>query len=237
MTTRDNPVITVDIRGNRPHIGKTLLARILWKGLHDLGFDPGQKLVTVDCQDRDLDASMFDHPEDFESVIHEAIEKLNRSETRVHFIDRNLPPQVRPTGTNNQAYQFRSRGPNESWSVWKPCSLDTYLLRMGEPLADGREFEVRTVFYRPDGPTIEVSEIALAAFRDLSNILLDASEKMEYDVSYAGEPAGLLKRTIRAQNHALRALLNTVYDHDPADLWNNSAVREKVNTALEQANK
>lgn len=237
MTVNDSPVITIDIRSNRPHTGKTLLARILWNSLRKVGFDPNGTQVTVDSQDRDLDAKMFEHQDELDSVIQEAIEKINKAGTRVLFIDRNLPPQLRPVASNIQNYQIRSRTANGTWSYWKACSLDTYLQRMQEPVDGNTTFEVRSVYHRPNGPTVEVPENTLAAFRSLSQDLLKISDQMDYDTSYAGEDAGSLKRIIRAQSHALRGLMNALYDNDPGASWNSQEIQAVINAAMEDGNK
>lgn len=237
MTINDTPVITIDIRSNRPHSGKTLMARVMWDALRKVGFDPNGTHVSVDSQDRDLDATMFEHQEDLDSVVAEAIEKLNRAGTRVLFIDRNLPPQLRPATPSVQSYQIRSRTQNGQWSFWKACSLDTYLQRMQEPVDGNTMFEVRSVYFRPDGPTVEVPENTLAAFREMSMDLLKIAEQMDYDTSYAGEEAGSLKRLIRAQSHALRALMNALYDNDPSGTWNKQDVQAVIDKALEDGNK
>lgn len=237
MNVNDSPVITVDIRSNRPHVGKTLLARVLWNSLRKLGFDTAGTQVSIDSQDRDLDATMFEHQEDLDSIIEEAIEKLNKAGTRILFIDRNLPPQVRPAQTNVQHYQFRSRVQNENWSVWKACSLETYLLRMEQPVDGNTTFEVRSVFFRPDGPTVEVPENTLKAFYTMAKSLVEMSDKMDYDTSYAGEEPGELKRTIRAQTHALRGLLNAIYDQHPTVHSNDKDILALIETARLEGNK
>jgi len=199
-------MITVDIRGNYVSSGKTFMGKVLWHGLKQLGFDPNNKLVSVDCQDRDLDITNFD-----EQYMREIVRQLNEKETHLHLIDLNLPMSGANTRMVGQIYQIRSRTHNGQWTYWKPCTLDTYMKHLAEPMENNTYYEVRSITRHPDGPTVEIPERTLVAIAEFCERLDEATANLSYEQSYAGEKTGSIKRNSRALHHMLRSLMNLTY--------------------------
>lgn len=206
-------MITVDIRGSRPHVGKTLLARVLWFGLKQLGYDPEDKLVTVDSQDRDLTYWDLNDAE-VRSTVEAGVARMNEQDIELCLVDLNLPMSMRATGVPATLYQARSKTRNEQWSNWLPTSFQRYLELLAEPEQGHVTYEVRSINKQADGPKIAVPELQLAALKIVARELESMATSLGYDDSLAGEPAGALKRAIRAQNHIVRAIMNGVYS-DP----------------------
>lgn len=213
----DKALITVDIRSTRPHLGKTLLHRVLWYGLKKLGYDPTNELVSVDCLDKDLDLSMYNRDlsgdTNLEVMLREAVAKMNEGKVQVHLIDLNLPAQLHQSKAAGQSYQVRTRENGGQYGDWTPCSLEAYLDYLSTPILGDTERDIRSFVVRPTGPQIQISEQHLADIAGISKDLERISELLDYDTSYAGETKGTLKRLLRANEHAMRRLLNEHY-HD-----------------------
>lgn len=181
-----NPAtISIDVRSDRVHSGKTTVCRLIAKALRDAGLDTPENPITINNQDQDLPYSAI-ATEEFQAVLDAGLEALrvkqHAKDLHFHLADTNLPPLAKPYMFTRFHYEYRERNPQGYWSEWNGCTLPEVsdMHRQNNDSGEVR-FETRSIFQREGGTQLRVPENWLAGVIENIKALNALVEHIDYN--------------------------------------------------------
>ncbi|QXO11008.1 hypothetical protein pEaSNUABM54_00182 [Erwinia phage pEa_SNUABM_54] len=167
--------ISIDVRSDRVHSGKTTVCRLIAKALRDAGLDTPENPITINNQDQDLPYSAI-ATEEFQNVLDAGLDALRAKQKakslHFHLADTNLRPLAKPYEFTRFHYEFRERNAQGYWSGWKGCTLPEVsdMHRQNNESGEVR-FETRSIFQREGGTQLRVPENWLSGIiTDIKNL-------------------------------------------------------------------
>jgi len=154
--------ISIDVRSDRVHSGKTTICRLIAKSLREAGLDTPENPITINNQDQDLPYAAIG-TEAFQEVLDVGVEALlvkqRAKQLHIHLADTNLPQLAKPFEFTRFNYEYRERNAQGYWSEWKGCTLPEIsdMHRQNNESAEVR-FETRSIFQRTGGNELRVPE-------------------------------------------------------------------------------
>lgn len=212
-TENTTPTIVVDVRATHVNCGKTTLIRALWKALADLGLEPESDIFSINSQDEDTTGAQINSDE-IQDYLEGGVANIKRLGTRIHFVDTNKRPLATPLRREHTTYMCRFRVYNQAWSKWSVCNEETYRAYVENPVQGHTHFETKVEFGMAGGLHVEVPEIFLTSLQRNLLSLNEWGERMAYDESLVGEPAGLIKGKIRELTFMMNNLMSRTYVSD-----------------------